>query len=1226
MTYDPAATASNGPAKYGSNLQAALDESKKLWNDLDGDRLIAAASGLQLIPDNAPFLLRFRRMTAVGLRLSAEERAKRLSSSQIKSALATELVSGSTITSKEDPYEGIYVTEIPFFGGPRLVLQGADCDAALNLEILLHAIFADNHAALPQAFVMRVRALSDFVLEISDTICRRAGLQRGDHPNLNTQKPIVPSAQRIEELSNIVTFHDSELFVKYPKHVQDYLLEKLVQQREHFSDWQPDKLYDQRTVSRPILRSADRLILLAPADLLTNLLDHIVKESHTFDCSEALAKALLDVFAMKAQELAGESGGPWKMIGQGHAWKRFTRPLDGDKHLELICVSDDLSPGPAQMWESYKINEEINAHLVECAENEQWRDGVRLLLIHGVGRSAFIALQTRASPMPHLSMSLGDLQTILTTPGFDEMGLLYYARSHDILHKRTRLISTSAVDEFSFYKDHDNSFYLGDDERPTALVLEVGMGQSLRVDNYLRTDRRWIYDSVQNALVECYSVHGPTNSPVYYATKARYPSLVVCLEDRNIWLRLNASEDNSPPASIVDLAENIGYWLWKISTTTTFLQPFESSITPLILTVKYESTAEAFFSYALAEPGLPTKAFADLFYGPVPDGDIVDGAQELDRQLVEVLLTLLREYHQVHNTRQGHVSGLQALTEDVLSQGGKMVQVYTPSTHPLEHPVVGREVRFATPAVTSMLLDELGEHLTQSLSLKVGPVAMGERTNFLNTTVTKWYKDKLAHEMAALDIVTALPDLLHHDEALIAETTRYPITLSNRISAFGPHTDEVERLSKDHTRSVATSVANRFLIEYMVAVPPRGDSPLTVETYDRLISIASEIINKGMLSDAIHSRLADSEISILPSGRLGISREDTGYYRAINRLNDHIATTVLSTATAPTDASAGVSPTPKASPVQAADSVIAAEFGFSFTELADSISVLIQEISHSSTPDMLIIGRVALQKLITEQLTWSEEKYARWFDRLSLAPLDDSAGEFWDQKDTDVRPWRFNRDRSYMRRPLLIRNHEDTIQVLCGRRRLYQTLPFWYEVYSSGRLQATSKELKTALAKIRKDKGDDFERKVHQVAIDAGLHPIRLRVRRIAKYDFRKIDGQDLGDIDVLGVDQPRKTVYLMEAKGLSIARTPAELAREYRDLVEGSKSATSRSSLRARWVQTHLSTVLTELGVTSGKGRWRVDSMIVVDEKLMTSEMTDPEHQTSRILDLTELASYLRK
>jgi hypothetical protein len=149
------------------------------WAQLDGPSLAACAAALQLLPENIPFLTRAQRLAAVGAALPARPDAPPISSSRLRAVLKDPLISGEFVRAQEDPYDDVYVEEVAFHGGPRLVLQGLTNHSAHTARVLLYAIFGSEGSDLPDGFIRQARLLTRAVLLLSDAICSKAALRRG---------------------------------------------------------------------------------------------------------------------------------------------------------------------------------------------------------------------------------------------------------------------------------------------------------------------------------------------------------------------------------------------------------------------------------------------------------------------------------------------------------------------------------------------------------------------------------------------------------------------------------------------------------------------------------------------------------------------------------------------------------------------------------------------------------------------------------------------------------------------------------------------------------------------------------------------------------------------------------------------------------------------------------------------------------------------------------------
>jgi hypothetical protein len=168
-----------------------------------------------------------------------------------------------------------------------------------------------------------------------------------------------------------------------------------------------------------------------------------------------------------------------------------------------------------------------------------------------------------------------------------------------------------------------------------------------------------------------------------------------------------------------------------------------------------------------------------------------------------------------------------------------------------------------------------------------------------------------------------------------------------------------------------------------------------------------------------------------------------------------------------------------------------------------------------------------------------------------------------------------------------------------GHRNTLRTSFELHGQYVSGRLKAETLEMKAALGAARDLNGDRFEQRVAD-EFSTRCEPVRRRVRRFGAHDLRDIDGRDLGDIDLLAFHPASRTLYVLEAKALAVARTPREMTNELSSLIEGGRSATQRLQGRYEWVCSHLPDVLQTLGVEEDPVC--VCPLIIIDADLLTA------------------------
>lgn len=1146
------------------------------WIGLDGPTLLSAASALQLDPNNVPWLLSLQRLAAVAASLPPARDARPLSTSRMKSLLSLDSIGGPTAIGMQDPFEGLFAVEVPFYGGPRLTVQGLATHSGWVADFLLNAIFRAEKGSLPGTFLVKVRALANLLLTVSDRVCRRAGLDRWSVASDSSRRINMPSAKSLADMTSWVKFEENDLFEGLPDLARQYLITGLVHEQgdpppadADASDWYSVK---------PFVRNGSTIVAAAPTELTAALRHHIVRAAIEEHCVSELVAAMLSFASEKVEELLRPLvDDPLVVVAKDQNWTRLRAQFDLDKTMDVFVVVDDL-----RNYDPYSVFGAWDASKVfETIENEaQDAQGDRILRIYStatLGRDLSVGVGSSDDTTPVLFAPMDDLRTILETPGFGGLDLWYFARAERKLSEHTRFLSFSTVDTFSIYLDHERSFYLSDGPRPSFLHIEVASGQELRVENSHRLDRRLFAIPDGTGYVDALAAHGALSSPIYLALLPDGAAYVVDLDTCTAWIRvprLDSLAKPSPISLLLVVAESLAYWIWQVwKVEPELLQSLaaESGVIEFFVVSALADSSDT--PWICAKRNEKNIRF-EVSTRRVPPSE----SNEADRELVIAL---------------GQVLGApdDNLVDRVAPRGPKgMMHVSNSHETSAWSDEDGAVWRGAEEAV-SELLDQLGEHLTTALQMPQGPVADDQRFRLLTSTVVPWLIDRLRDEITELDPAGLLELLINRNEALIAASAREKELLAPRIACFGAADDEVQQIQRRLSIASSSMMASRFLIEFVSAFPPSGSQRLNRERYDRLLALGTEIINKGMLADSLRSDISDVHFSILESGRLGTSREGDSYLEALEMFSRSRAETVLADASKADVQEAAAYPD-----VEAADDIAAESYGFSFTELFKAAGVLVDLLENKQT---LTTSRDRLREAIAEALDWNADKIDTLLDALSISEFPGPMSEFW-KDGVSVAPWRFNRDRSYLKRPLVRRDD----QVSFGRRALVHSSVYWVDQFRSGRLRATG-TLAAAMNDRRRSKGREFESTVASCLRDLGYSPVRERVRRIANHDFRNIGGEDLGDIDVAATHLVRRELLLVEAKSLEVARTPVELRNEVQQLVGPGNSAVRRLQQRAAWVASHLAVVLAEFGVSDPRG-WSIRKAVVVNQPLVSEHLLD--------------------
>jgi hypothetical protein len=397
------------------------------------------------------------------------------------------------------------------------------------------------------------------------------------------------------------------------------------------------------------------------------------------------------------------------------------------------------------------------------------------------------------------------------------------------------------------------------------------------------------------------------------------------------------------------------------------------------------------------------------------------------------------------------------------------------------------------------------------------------------------------------------------------------------------------------------------LIEYVVARPPRGERPFSLTTYDRLMAVASHIVNWGFTGDAIHLGIEDDlRLGLSGSGRLEVYGDASQAGRE-RFMEVHLAGEVHRTNQGfdlhwREPAAEG----PNRSE-QITEATIA-EFGVSLDDLTDFLLEASRlGMSIEGEPKVIRVGDFLEE--IGRRLEWDRDHVERAFELFVLR----ARLSFLDPPEpfeaADVYPWRFNRGLSHLRRPLLVRAAEQGEEVVWGVKACFRAALYLGELCFEGRLKAKSRLMKNLISSLHHQRSERFNDAVADYfAADARL-TVKRRVKKIAGRRIQRRSGQDLGDIDVLVVDPSRRILWAIETKDLAFARTPAELANELKTtfaMGDRKPTAAERHLERTAWLRENLASVLISLGFSASVARrWRVEPLIIVDHELRSPYVT---------------------
>lgn len=1155
---------------------------------VDGPSLVAAAAALMLLPTNASRLIRLHRLAALGMSLDAAG-APPASPSAIRSLLKQDDIGGDGILMQEDPYSEVLVRSISFSGGPYLVSGGSGEHTVADLEDLMDAAFRERW--MPDDLRVPARQLIQGLLTVSDIVLRRAGLARGTSPEGSARAAIdVPSSSRLRALAEATFISNDELDAhgSWLRMVVDtFALDP-----GELDDPCADDITDDRLYVRPFLRLAEGYRVALPLDLLITIRFHLLRFADQAGQLEELGARLREAALRRFMRLLPSDSSP-DLLEQSTVMSRYLLKIDSKRDLHLMVATDPLVDWESEVWGSYDTGPAL-AHLIDLVSPSNRRtyssaeELLHLVLIDSPGRAAFWGIPNVDGADPMLIARSDDLEVIMHQEPDGPLGLLLFAEAID--QRPGESMSTDILDEFCSYMDHEKSFYLSDDDVPTFTVFQPGDGLYPRQKYHAETDRHGVVPPIPNPpIIQAHRLYERDAPEVFVIEPtSSYVGYVVELREQSVFITLDRSETEFVGVELT-LLECVAYWIRECAYRTD--GRLTTATTELTVRLTDPESWRTVHDYSRTDPAVRmgkeengytlefTVTFVALLQEP---------ANTAERELVTALLTNL---FGAASTDVG--SSLDA----VAPLGSKrMINAFDQNRAPdMLSEALPRALK-GHDQITAQLLDELGQWLRSPTGggFSIGDLRGEQRVQVLNAAVGHLFA-RLEAEIAPYDKRTLLDFLVVQNEALLHDAKFNSMLLKSRLACFGERSGTVTELV-DHRKASATAQrANRFLIEYVAAQPPDGQSTIEVLDYYRVLGIASEIIQRATTSDFLHYGLADFEVAVLGSGRLGVSREEP----VTSAMDTYAANSGMRSVRSALSGEAEDVSDEFDVPafISRSEPAMRAEFGFTLTELREVCGGLLDLATADRVTRIersLAISRVSTTRGIPEEVV------SVVFSGITLTERDSFLGI-----KQDAWPWRFNRDMSYVRRPVVLQGQE----LVFGFRSIYRLGAYWVDNLLSGRLQgrARTTEMQGCISEARGRINDAFARSVADKLQTLGM-TTRLSVKKIGRHPIADSLGHDLGDIDVLAAHPKTRSIIAVEAKDFEVARTPREIAAELEKLFagkRGKKPTIELHSRRVEWLRQHLSEVVQHLGVDSDGAPWHLSGAVVTSDPLITPLMS---------------------
>lgn len=1193
--------------------------------DHDSSQLLSYIMTLQLNPANHGKNLRLARIAKAAV-LALGKGKQPAEISVFKEIIDDELPEDLM----EDIPTNVFCEPVIFYGGNFLFFPGISTHSAELFRSMTEAIFYE-----PDHFPQELRKVVSqgiiLLLRLGTSIAHRSriyGLEKG---NSNPR----------ELLSDPTTSLDFAI----PEEMMDYLLtsEGVDASVLDFFVVDKDNPYLRRDnpdqnplLFQPIVKAANSYYFVGICNQGCAINNYILKKAIEYQCLETLVNETQHGIWMRIGKSC-ERYLHWMVSSVRDVLIQDERYYDEVFQIDAnwfayVCyardsfrdVTVDGGDGFAQL--------DIDAHLksqLKALKQDKRAESFHFLtfvVYSSMGEQFAILMNDQPDSDYLLSFDAFDFLQLVQTEKWDSLSLVRYARVKSLKPSLQSAMNEN-LDVYGIYKHYGESFYLSDDQEPTFLQIVPNDGcrlihESKEKLNYhgaaIIEDGRLAYIPVQRDLD-----YADLYSPIAHSRKAK------CCEAYSVpvWVTSKQVEEHGEnPSSIVNTVMTaVAYWM-------SALQPFIGQA----VEEKYSNPIELLLQFsedALSSKGLKSNSISrkGLFVvKKVPNGliifmdnDFLQGFMgsnnAAEREVMKKILEKLLDFDDVR---------LQEVIDVAIPLGpAKMILMTEVMRDLLPCPLWLYPPTYIHGATHQLLLDEApGWMRGKNQDIASRLEGRDNKVAFLRQYVDV-ILDRLVDKISFFNVTFLLTVLVNNHETLLYQRAHNKILQPAQILTFGDSEDKRNEFFETERRLTDAGLATRALIEMASAFQYQsGTAFLGHDDVESLLAMMQEVIDVGGICDAIHLGISDHVIEKLPSGRYGIYEDGfndglKGFAEA--RSKESVNREMESFSGRMARFAQDKEPSSSSLIEEETDKAFESDWGVSLTHILQflySCSLLGAEEQSSviemSEPDLITWIKGKAEELPDKAIQACLKK----FSLFKTGSYPEVAGSI-DSK--EFFPWRYNREYSFLRRPIIRLESSDTPRYLIGIRSCLMAGLQLMDLLFSGRLKYVGEELTTVLGKYQDQKGREFDTYVRGfLSSQPGLTVWPFDVGIKPKGNL--VANEDLGDIDVLAYDNTRHILYSIECKNTNTAKNVWEMKKEMDDYLgrgenpekDKKKALVFKHLRRHKWLIEHIDAVKTFVG---SEGSIEVKSMLLTSEVIPTSYLCK-ELLPLSILNISEL------
>lgn len=1166
---------------------------------------IARISGLNLLPENQNKSILLDRLIASILYEKEDIYDSNYKMSDGKFKRLIEQLNSTDLAMAIDPNENVFTQNVMFIEN-YTVFNGIDYVPAYNLQMLIDILFHYEND-FPKEYLNKVRILITMLLEISDELAYKINLKSSDIISDENRKIIIPDGNKIKKYASYVIFEE-QIIESIFENNHDLLNDIIIS----FGTCDLGSIDNRPFYCRPFVRNPrDKTIILLNVSILAtfaffktlniaedfNIKNKVINRYNNFiwrDCKKSLK--VLGHNKIKEKQLNIE-------LENRDYYKEMVATVYNDQLMLTIFICDDAFDYNENTLHSFYPDERHS--LIFKERMKYYQEKIKkleigpenifcMVILSGIGRGISLRAAKNPSKYEPLKLNPFELHCIGINERKEDNFLPRYFRAKDKINMFPMDIF-SELNTISIYTDNNYSFYLSDDFNPNETMLTIAPGDSV---DYIRK----AINREDALLLESYvdgwktKVESIDNIRNIYREKSKLENekITICVRFNNCVIWITSDEivekiDINLYSSIID---TLSFWLAECKTIIEKMDL--NDILYHFNIILYGNKKEYYFE--------PTEDIAlediikvegndrhyDLIWNPKAFGQMNSKTNIKEKELCQIVLEVL---NQNTYTTYEYIEDLDHIFSNPLKKKFFSIDV---NKIPCLKPIVKGENIKIRVEDENYLLDIIGNSILSTGKWGYEVIPDTDRIKLVNDVVGMLY-GMLQSEIEQLDS-NNLIEAIYSD----LEKTLYSLMLARKRYAYdlACYPEKEEEYIKDYNDINRTSMALKFMMEYVAAKPPKGNTVLGIGKYEYILAICSLIIDWAYKNDLFYYDIFNTPVQMLKSNRIGMRqnefidlyqygyrfRREQLYYNSSSNFRKKYVIDQKDYS-------------------KELDEAFISDYGYTFEQFYKVIAGMIEIGNKKEYEEIYVVNKDILVKQL---LSFNEDLTLELINKvvrdISLRKREDFLKLPTKYRKEDVYPWRFNRAYSFTRRPVIIRGTE----VIWGNRQLHHMLIYVIDLIYSGKFSTKDIKMATLIGRISNDRGNRFNRLIADMLLDMKIFEVDINVKKINNKFLTDENGNTLGDIDILIIDKERHYVYIAEVKDFSFSRNPYEIQQEYQKMFVDNKNKcfVTKHNRRVCWVQNHLEDLISQYQLENIS--WEIRGLFIVSEPLISNHVYD--------------------